>query len=349
MKQLYYILLLLPLLLCACDKDNEGGKGINVEPDNFIHFTSNIDAKGTTRAPIITNMRGKEFAVLGYEYPKTTLWNAYKALATPNVFAATPQSVSCSTAGVCTYTNIKEWGNDKAYTFFAYFPINTAVKYNGNNSSYKGVPYIEYDLPTSSDPDDLLDVMYAQSNENMLGSNSSTVKLQFNHALFCLFVQAMNLNDEDVKIKNVNFTINSIQHTHLHLNLDGTPYMVDKVDQTYSGGSITGRTYTILDDDNEITIPPISSTNPNATDVSNYKDASFTNDNNIMLIPQSEMSGKITLIKDGTSMEQEFTSDIDFKPGRKYAVSISFAGDAMSIKIIDSDEWTDSTSDIEFE
>lgn len=200
------------LLLFGCNKEvdpiNPGGE-INIPIDplhRFIHFDADItsNADDTRGALVEGTIMQSNFQVLGYQYPGS--WSAEQVFATPNVFDATPQLVeyigdlfqyksrTIDENGVPT----NEWdylpkvwtGNN--YSFFAYYPTNhSSIKLFGDGNVKQGTPYIQFDLPISSKPTDLIDVMTASYVDTGVASSSS-VALKFHHRLSAVDIGARN-------------------------------------------------------------------------------------------------------------------------------------------------------------
>jgi hypothetical protein len=162
----------------------------------------------STRSDLATNMRGRDFGVLGYSYSYTTDWDTAKKLATPDIFYN--QEVSCSENGICSYDTDNEqggnqlvpWNATKWYTFFAYSP------YNGGGITLSGrdvvnTPYLKYEYAwlnealssgviTAYRNDKMFDLMTA---EHIDADGSTNVGLNFKHRLFAIEVLANNYNE----------------------------------------------------------------------------------------------------------------------------------------------------------
>lgn len=152
---------------------------------HYIHFDADIATKG---ALLEGNILLDDFAVLGYQYPGT--WEAEKVLATPNVFDAHPQIVAYKN-DVFTYGTPKVWTGNK-YSFFGYYPSNhSKITLFDNNKTKTGDPYIVYELPISSQPTDLIDVMTASYIDTGVASSAS-VAMEFHHRLAAVDIGARN-------------------------------------------------------------------------------------------------------------------------------------------------------------
>ncbi len=339
-KAIFSVLL---LSLCACGRQEPNVETCTVPTESYILFNSGI----STKTPIISDMRGLSFGVIGYKYTGT--WASNVIMAKPFVDDETTgdglykREVACAANGVCSYSPVKQWESGQSYTFFAYYPYN----YSGlttSSDSYEGVPYIDYSLPASTAPADLQDVMYAKSEEDLNGNGSGTVSLTFHHALFCLNIQGRNVNEDDEKIRNVKIKFDQLDYSTMHIRLDGTK---DGDIPMYAGTVITNREY-VVSDATAITIPPLTTANSEPTLLSG--------NNNLVLIPQDGLSGTITVDYYDTENSawvnakgNSFTSDRKFEAGKKYSMMLNFAGDAITIAIIESGEWIDKPVDILFE
>lgn len=186
------------LFLVSCEQTPS-----TVVPENPYPIHKGYMQFGTevsTRATLATNMRGRSFGVLGYQYSTTTDWDAAKALATPVVFYN--QLVNCSAEnGVCSYDPIKPW-QDYKYSFFSYYP------HNGKGITLSpegtvGTPTIDYEyawLGTANagetilayNDDRIFDLMTAEAIDE---DGSTNVNLDFKHRMFAIEVLANNYNE----------------------------------------------------------------------------------------------------------------------------------------------------------
>lgn len=297
-----------------------------------ILFSTDI----ATRSPLFSSMRGRSFGVMGYGYDG--LWSVNEVQATPDVFHK--QKVSCSALGVSSYAPVQYWRNATSYTFFGYYPEESSGVVAASAATYEGVPYIDFTLPSSTDPDDYYDVMVAKSVENLTNSSKSNVSLTFRHMLFCMNLEARNLNDEPVRIRRVQFRIDRLDYTRCRFYMDGRA-------DAPQGPSVANRRFSISGTADEVQISPLDNINSEATDISG--------DRNLMLIPQNTMSGEIFVERyneeNGQWEEKSraFTSDKEFAPGRRYTAMMNFTGDKLSVTIIESGEWDDSSVGYQFE
>lgn len=161
----------------------------------------------STRAQLATNMRGKDFGVIGFQYSSTTDWGTAKSTATP-MSDFFNQKVSCGSQGTCTYDvngtkdgdQYKQWEKNK-YAFFAYYPYGREG-IELSNSSLSNTPYLTYTYPwadrtrvsvyDSTNDYGMYDLMTA---EDIDCDGSRNVKFDFKHRLFAIEILANNYNE----------------------------------------------------------------------------------------------------------------------------------------------------------
>lgn len=210
MKRFSILFAVTMLFGCSNEVDTliPGGEfDIPIDPlQRFIHFDADIasNADNTRGALVDGTIMQSNFQVLGYQYPGS--WSAEQVFANPNVFDATPQLVEYKD-GLFQYKSRKidengvptnEWDylpkvwTGNSYSFFAYYPTDhSAVKLFGDGNVKQGTPYIQFDLPISSQPTDLIDVMTASYIDTGVASSSS-VALKFHHRLSAVDIGARN-------------------------------------------------------------------------------------------------------------------------------------------------------------
>lgn len=200
MKRVLYlsILAVAVLFFASCEKEQPTNPSNEPLPifRGYMQFSTDV----STRATLNTNMRGKSFGVLGYQYSTTTNWDAAKALATPVVFY--DQLVNCSAEnGVCSYDPIKPW-QDYKYSFFSYYPYGGAGITLSTEGTV-GTPTIDYEyawLSTANagetidvyDDPRIFDLMTAEAIDE---DGSTNVNLDFKHRMFAIEVLANNYNE----------------------------------------------------------------------------------------------------------------------------------------------------------
>lgn len=240
-------------LLFGCNNEvepiNPGGE-VNIPLDpmqRFIHFDADIDSNtDDTRGALVEGtIMQSNFQVLGYQY--AGLWSAEQIFAMPNVFDATPQLVEYKD-GLFEYKSRKidengvptnEWdylpkvwtGNN--YSFFAYYPTeHSNIKLFDDGNIKQGTPYIQFELPISSDPTDLIDVMTASYVDTGVASSSS-VALKFHHRLSAVDIGARNYykynHDQNsttpdklvtIEITSLSLDLTNIAHSSAKIYLD---------------------------------------------------------------------------------------------------------------------------------
>lgn len=240
--------------------------------NGYMQFSTEV----STRSDLATNMRGRDFGVLGYSYSYTTDWDTAKKLATPDIFYN--QEVSCNENGICSYDIDKEeggnqlepWNATKWYTFFAYSP------YNGGGITLSGddvvnTPYLTYGYAWLNDAlsneeitaysnNQMFDLMTA---EHIDADGSTNVGLNFKHRLFAIEVLANNYNESafvmeqkidengDPVVDNAGKPVMVVKRDSdgkpiLETNADGTP--VNDQSKKISGMTLTikGLTHTSM-------------------------------------------------------------------------------------------------------
>ena len=214
----------------------------------FIHFDADIASNiYDTRGSLIEGtIMSDDFMVLGYQYAGT--WEAEKVFAKPNVFDSTPQLVEYD-GTIFQYQSRKvdengnqtnEWdylpkvwtGNN--YAFFAYYPTDhSSIKLFDDGTNVKqSTPYIMFNLPISSQPTDLIDIITASYIDTGVASSSS-VALQFHHRLCAVDIGARNYykynHDQisstpdkqvTIEITNLELNLTNIASTQAKIYLD---------------------------------------------------------------------------------------------------------------------------------
>ncbi len=207
------ILAISALFLASCEKEPvlQQGDG-NYYPifRGYMQFSTEV----STRAQLATNMRGKDFGVIGYQYSSTSNWGAAKTTTIPMADFFN-QKVSCGAqGGTCTYDvdgsktgeQYKLW-EDSKYTFFAYHPYNGNGNGNGNGITLSAntaadTPLLTYTYPWAGkyrvavyDPENDYGMYDLMTAEDIDCDGSRNVKLDFKHRLFALEVLANNYNE----------------------------------------------------------------------------------------------------------------------------------------------------------
>ncbi len=250
-----FLVLLSVATVISCNKDIDNnitdGNDIPIDPfQRFIHFDADIASNiYDTRGSLIEGtILSDNFMVLGYQYAGT--WEAEKVFAIPNVFDSTPQLVEYN-GTVFQYKSRKmdengnltnEWdylpkvwtGNN--YAFFAYYPTNhSSIKLFDDGINVKqGTPYIMFDLPISSQPTNLIDIITASYIDTGVASSSS-VALEFHHRLCAVDIGARNYykynHDQisstpdkqvTIEITNLELNLTNVASTQAKIYLDET-------------------------------------------------------------------------------------------------------------------------------
>lgn len=223
------------LLFASCEQESQPTYPNGELPifNGYMQFSTEV----STRSDLATNMRGRDFGVLGYSYSYTTNWGTAMSLATPDIFY--DLKVSCNANGVCTYDNdgnaangnqLTPWDATKWYTFFAYSPWGgKGIKLSDSNAT--STPYLTYEYAWLNDGDAIsvfnndrmFDLMTAEATDV---DGSSNVTFNFKHRLFAIEVLANNYNESEFVMEqkvdeNGNFVFDK----------DGKPVMVVKRDE----------------------------------------------------------------------------------------------------------------------
>ena len=215
------------LLFASCEQETQPTYPNGELPifNGYMQFSTDV----STRSDLATNMRGRDFGVLGYSYSYTTNWETAKSLATPDIFY--DQKVSCNANGTCSYdidnnanngNQLKPWDATKWYTFFAYSPHNGAgITLSDSNAT--STPYLTYEYAWLNDGDainvfnndKMFDLMTAEAADV---DGSSNVTFNFKHRLFAIEVLANNYNESEFEMEQ-------------KVDEDGNPVMIVKRDE----------------------------------------------------------------------------------------------------------------------
>ena len=333
-----YIIAYLALVSTSCEKviHEQEENLLPPEGSGYIKFTTNVES----RAPIITDMKGKSFGVIGFTYPEYQTWTSARILATPNL--CHNLQVNCNEDAVCSYTGSMFWDLVSHHTFFAYYPI--ASQSNGvtiSPATQKDTPFVKYQLPlrtgTPVNPDDLMDIMTASAIDQTV--RSGNVKLQFHHRLCCIEVVARNFNNDAQTISNLSVEIGGIQY-------NGIQVYMHKGDAKFSSIPEKSESWNV---NNEVTFDILSE----AVQVGQNEVKSISDKKNIMLVPQdATLSGTVTFVKNGNTanpVTEAFSSDFKFEEGKKYSIIISFTGDNVVVLMVQAGLWDDKEVTYEFE
>lgn len=356
MKRIYtYIALLLALV--SCNKEESDIILPSTQWGGYITFSTDVE----TKTPINKSMRGKEFGVLAYSYESN--WATARPVSIPDWFYN--QLVSCDVSGICTYdadseeegVQLKEWNLSKIYSFFAYYPTNHDQISLVTGADDVDMPKVTYTYPFEAyspdyvipvpENDNLVDLMTASSIDQT-GRGSGKVGFNFEHRLFCFEILANNYNDDKtIPISNLKLTLEGLEYDTITV-----PLMASDTKTKVQSESInvpSAVTYKISDDDTTVEIPSFEE---GGTDINLSENCSSTQDGYIMLIPQDKpITGEFTWddMPEGPGVTTSFTTSLDFQAGKKYSIIINFAGEAITIAIIEAGSWTENSVNVEFE
>ena len=260
MKKFIYIIFATTLFTSACEKEQQtidfGNLPIHY---GYLQFSTDV----SSRTKLATDMKGKAFGVIGYEYSSTAFWSGAKSTTTPNAFYN--QRVDCdATNGVCQYdyTNPTQSGNkpmpwgDYRYAFFAYHPFNGAgitlsdkdvtntpmLTYTYGWLNPSGSPdWIdnEWDIDGDTNPESVIylthsnvpvfDLMTAEA-VDVTGDGSGRVALDFKHRMCAIEVLANNYNEnvyEYAKDADGNFILDKDGNKTYKLDENGNKIIAD--------------------------------------------------------------------------------------------------------------------------
>lgn len=370
MKEFYkYIFVLSAILTTACQKQINTPDVISAE-GGLVSFSTKVE----TKAPIIVNLYNKTFGVYGFGFSNLTQWGTVKAKATPNEFYN--QLVSCDNTGACAYTYTpssdedpdsvisgrKKWQLDQKYSFFAYYPYTTSNEGNYviSSAATPEVPFVEYTLPlvksgTSDtytvDPANLLDIMTAKVIDHSIVLGP-VVGFNFYHRLFCIDIEGINHDPNDVTVSDISLTISGIQYnkSRIYMDRDRTVYdetLLQDISQPSIPSVVNDFTKT-----SSVTFSPIIPDNNNVVLKQGLKTALSGGDNMIMLIPQNSeneanaLNVTVNFKKNGEEDSASTSFNLDFKEGRKYTLTMNFIGDEVQLITASEANW-DTADDVD--
>ena len=343
MNRIAFISALATLLVTACSKPEPAPTPEQF--DKYIFFSQNVDTKASLIGST-TDMDGKSFGVVGFKYDSSSAWATEKATATPNVFATSPQAVTCDANGSGTYSPIQGWSNSKEYTFFAFYPMpieNNVELVNLNGTSYSaGVPAIKYSLNTTDATTlkaSMVDVMTATYHEDKYWRSTSDnniasgeVTMEFAHKLSSLGVRIKNSSSGQIKLITVALVLSDIKHNEIIIPLDGTAAMLSTPETAISA------TLSIAPTSVEKTLTPQET--PTYIEIADK----------LMFIPQTEnVSANIKVSYKRQFGDTPSTDPITFTSttlttslvaGNKHLISLNFTDDLVDVEeVISSEGW----------
>lgn len=351
LKYIFYVVLALTFASCEKVTNTDGEIELPLE-GGYITFSTSV----STKAPIITSLRGREFGVMGFKYPNYQAWTGARPLATPNL--CYDLTVRCDANGVCSYDSNPSVAGDQFmlwelldnHTFFSYFPKSTAQ--NGvsvSAESLTNTPRVIYNLPIKKvaegevDPDNLQDVMTGYAIDQTV--KDGTVTFKFQHRLSCVDVIVRNFNDATQSISDVKVRLGGIKYNKITVPMykdDSQVAIVSEAVDWSVTDSVDFRISTASD---------IVQTGKNEIKAVNAA-------KNIILIPQEydskdpndkRIAGRVFFKDNGVDTYMKFSSDFSFKEGVKYSIVINFTGDDIIVLIIEAGLWDDVPVQYEFE
>ncbi len=333
-----YLLIIFAMAFISCEKIGSDSEEIDLsQKAGYIKFSSSV----STKAPIITSLRGDAFGVIGFEYPNYQSWSSARSLATPNL--CHELAVECDEYGSCSYDTDPNnsgkqymlWDLLNNHTFFAYYPLrtnNNGITISGSNNL--NTPYIIYDIPLGNgenavDPDNLLDIMTGYAVDQTV--RSGEVGFKFQHRLTCIDVIARNFNDNTQQISNLSIELNGIQYNRIKIPMQKGDSQFD-VERSIKTGTTIPATVRFNISSDEI------------VEISKNQVIGLTgNENeekNIIIIPQdNHISGTAHFKNNGETKSMTFNSEFELEEGKKYSIIINFTGDDIIVLMVESGAW----------
>ena len=341
MKKIIYLMILSVLLFSGCSKQSAPPKA--PEQYNKYIFFSQIIATKASLIGSAEDLKDKQFAVVGFKYDNAYDWATVRANATPDVFAANPQAVTCDANGYGSYSPLQGWSNTKEYTFFAFYPMpNDYVSLvNLDGTKYtSGMPAIKYTLDASTSDNlkaSMLDVMTAIHHEDKYWRSASDnniangeVTMAFSHRLSSLGVNLSNSSAGAIQIQGIFLDISSIQYQQIIMPLDDG-----------SAATVPADPFDI--DDYSLSVRDATSLAAgSAVELSDK----------LILIPQSSLiSIDITIVYKRKFGDHEPSSQItagpyrlttDLRSGNKHTISLNFKDETVEVESkVSTEGWVD--------
>ena len=201
-------------------------------------------------------------------------------------------------------------------------------------------PVMTYTMHKSAltDAGKMYDVMYANKIDANVTDNP-TVNFHFRHCMSAIQLVIENLNEEPVQVSDLELKM-FIRYKSVDIPLNGNP--VTRHEYLHKPAQETNARYVFVNNGNPVTIP--STLNKPYFDISRG--------NHILFIPQKGTTMQLRYRKKPTDsysvVNREFR-DKEFKPGRRYIVSLQFVGQTVNVLLIDPEGWVDKNNDVEFE
>lgn len=239
MKSKFYLglMALAALSMSSCSKDQVVSQA--PEANNAIAFDSYLGHAAQTKGQDITADNIRAFKVFGYMYDANKGEFNWENNPKSDFMPAT--EVTSVDGAAWSYSPMRYWPvdqNGSAYTlnFYAYAPIDDAIKANDAEGVITGKPSVTYTLPATIA--DQLDLVWAAAEDQTKEVNAAAgVNMQFKHALSKVTVNAHTTMDQaSVDIKIISMSIKAVQPSNVQVSLiDGalTP-ATDAAERTYA-------------------------------------------------------------------------------------------------------------------
>ena len=345
----------------------------------YMQFSTEV----STRAQLVTDMKGKSFGVMGYQYSPTTNWATAKPVTAPMADFYNLE-VTCADNGNCAYDafptddskDLKEW-EDSNYSFFAYYPKDGAGITRSEKTA-TNTPTLTYTYPwlNGSGKDwfkesystvntkgevvkldvvrlyheevPVYDLMTAEA-VDVNGRGSGKVGLDFKHRMFALEVLANNYNENtegktDARefISGLVLTLKGLKHSSMIIPMS---MQGGEEAPSYDGIEPGTRNFLISDPEEMVVVPAFNETYEGRGEgvPTSISKLGSNNGGYLMLIPQTTgLEGALywkELSNFPGTVATTFSSGIEFKAGRLYQLYINYAGDGITIALIEAGAW----------
>ncbi len=351
---------------------------MNLGKDGYISFSCGTPAKSN----LVEAMDGLDFDVIAFKYSKTSDWSVFRSTGKPENGSETfrfPTLIHYD-GGMWKYDKTRTdntfvdggavaGASGGKYAFFAVYPKAgegvIAMKTDANTAN---VPWATYTCPTPggdgfTDVSSMRDVMHASVKDVTSSVQSGTVRLQFNHVLSCLTVEARNFDDkseggQDEIIKNLKVYFDTPTYNVMHFSLDVPDMIMSSTPDYETESTKEARKFIIQDSEQSVTVP--------AKDGKTVVPVPVNEERNLFMIPQyfdqiDKLRGYVSftdkngVVKTGNTSgpnydeNLKFSSDKSLEPGKRYSLMINFTNGVISIAIIQNDEWIDVNQEIIFQ
>ena len=346
----------------------------------YMQFSTDV----STRAQLVTDMKGKSFGVLGYQYSPTTNWATAKPVTAPMPDFYNLEVSCASNNGNCSYDafptddskDLKEW-EESNYSFFAYYPKDGAgitrsektatntptLTYTYDWLNGSGKDWFKESYPTVNTKGEVvkLDVVRLYHEEvpvydlmtaeavDVNGHGSGKVGLDFKHRMFALEVLANNYNENtegktDAReyISGLVLTLKGLKHSSMIIPMS---MQGGEKAPSYDGIEPGTRNFLISDPEEMVVVPAFNETYEGRGEgvPTSISKLGSKNGGYLMLIPQTTgLEGTLywkELSNFPGTVATNFTSSIEFKAGRLYQLYINYAGDGITIALIEAGAW----------